>query len=291
MKPTTLIKNQVNRVLARMGYELHPIGRSRQRKNFIPDIFGHKMYIDLNDLGITIDSIAGQPIENYPYGELGFWTKNLKPGHKVLDIGANIGIFTLIMARLVKDSGQVISFEPGPMSFSLLQRNVLINNYKNVTLVNSAVADREGDSTLLICRTGETDNRLQETSGNIDSTDERDAIPIHLVSIDSYLNNRFPIDFIKLDVQGSEFLAIKGMEKTIKNSPNIQIVMEYAPHALTNTGTSPKEFLKYLRSLGFDIYDVHESAPVQLMTDAEILNSYGGSKQPGQTNLLLKKSK
>ena len=68
-------------------------------------------------------------------------TKEIQPGDTVLDLGANIGYFTLLFAKLVGNNGIVFAFEPEPQNIALLTKNIKINNYKNVTLVPKAVSN------------------------------------------------------------------------------------------------------------------------------------------------------
>ena len=105
------------------------------RSNFA-EIQGHKMFLDSKDsLGLSINKI-------YEPFETDFVQKEIKRGDVVLDIGANIGYYTLILAKCVGKEGKVFAFEPEPNNFSLLKKNIQINGYKNVVLVQKAVSNK-----------------------------------------------------------------------------------------------------------------------------------------------------
>ncbi len=94
------------------------------------------------DDGLDIAGVQGVPIETFSrFGEFAL-VKRLHPGQVVLDLGANIGYFTLLFARQVGDSGHVYAFEPGPLSFLLLKKNIAANAYRNITPINKAVSDK-----------------------------------------------------------------------------------------------------------------------------------------------------
>jgi len=115
----------------------------------------------------------------------------------VVDIGANIGYYTLIFARLVGEQGRVFAFEPDPANFSLLAKNVAVNNYHNVELIQKAVSDQTGNARLYLSPKSTVDHRIYS------SNDNRKFIDVEAVRLDDYfLDNNGKIDFIKMDIQG-----------------------------------------------------------------------------------------
>jgi len=111
--------------------------RSRLTPNFA-EVLGHKMYLDVKDaLRLSINGV-------YEPFETELVRKEVKKGDVVLDIGANIGYYTLIFAKLVGQEGEVLAFEPDPNNFALLKKNIEINGYRNVSLLQKAVSNRSG---------------------------------------------------------------------------------------------------------------------------------------------------
>lgn len=254
---------------------------------FYDDIFGHKMYANVTDVAIHLEVLQGVPISQHPYGEIGYCSRMLKRGQTVVDLGANIGFFTLLFARQVGPEGKVYAFEPGPISYALLTANVRINGYHNVVLVNKAVSSRTEMQTLYLCPTGESDNRVSDRELSFES-EHRTTVPIEAVRLDDFFAELDdPVDYLKIDIQGGEYLAFLGMEQIIKRNPQMRIVMEFSPRGLQSIG--PKEFIDYITRMGFVIYDLLESAP-PFRADYEYL--YGNYISSGKmTNLVLSRDR
>src|SRR5262245_31453918 len=191
---------------------LENINALNGNQTLLPHVWGHKMYVDPSDAGLPLWRLGGRS----PAGtEDDIFVQNIKPGQRVLDVGANVGLYTLLFAKLVGPTGSVIAFEPGPVSCGLLRRNVAINGYNIVTVENAAVSDRSGEVDLFVCRTGESDNRI---AGTLVDHDARDRMRVRCVTLDECVTE--PVDFIKIDVQGAEFLVLRGAEKTLRSNPN-----------------------------------------------------------------------
>lgn len=214
-------------------------------------------------------------------------TSYVKPGQVALDIGANVGLYTLLLSRQVGPSGRVFAFEPGPKSYSLLIRNISVNGYAQATAANVAVSDSNGTIDLFVCRTGESDNRV---AGTLMSTEERDRMSIQSITIDDYLAGQGvqAVDFVKMDIQGAEPLALRGMEQTLRRSPNVRMIMEYSPGAMHFTDVTAGEVLARFEAMGFAIFIVPEAEDEQPTTTQWLLDNIGGSEQPPQANLLLR---
>ena len=131
------------------------------RKNFQPDILdfhGHKIMTDkVDSLGLSVNP-------DYEKTEIEFTKKIIKKGYKVLDIGANIGTHTIILAELVGEEGEVIAIEPDPYNFELLLKNVELNKYEDrVKLIQAAGSNKEETISLYINEENRGDHRLYDT--------------------------------------------------------------------------------------------------------------------------------
>jgi FkbM family methyltransferase len=247
-------------------------------------IFGNRMYLNPDDLGFRgVYTLAGRRAEDLG-GEYGYITRNLHAGQTAIDIGANIGLMTLLMANRVGPTGSVHAFEPGPVSFGLLQANVGFNRLSQVRVHNAAVAETTGPISLNVCVSGESDNRLSGLrSGDAEPGPEFYTIESRAIRLDDLITG--PVDYIKMDVQGAEYLALLGMRETIARSPNLHMTVEFTPHA---TLIPPSEYLKFIRSMGFDIYDLPEGGVESRVPDSWLLENIGISDRQ-QTNLVLRK--
>lgn len=138
------------------------------------------------------------------------FAEHVPRGGVVWDIGANIGFYTLIAARLVGD-GQVLAFEPLPGNLDAIRRNVALNSLSNVKLVDVALSDKEGMAQLEI-HSRQTWAKL-DTSADTGFSQTRDAtghIEVALATIDSQLASQPVPDFVKMDIEGAEVAALRG---------------------------------------------------------------------------------
>ncbi|MHA1492207.1 MAG: FkbM family methyltransferase [Promethearchaeota archaeon] len=185
--------------------------------------------------------------------ETDYIKKNVKNGDFVLDIGANIGYFTLILAKLIGKEGKVFAFEPEPNNFSLLSKNVSINGYKNVILINKAVSNKNGKVKLFLNEENIGDHRI------FDSNDGRQSIEVETIRLDDYFKNyNEKIKFIKMDIQGAEMDAIQGMVNLIQKSKELKILSEFYPLGLELFGIEPREYLNLLIKLKFNLFSLDE---------------------------------
>ncbi len=208
---------------------------------------GHKMWLDDKD---TLE-LATQEI--YEPVETGIFMKQIRAGSVVLDIGANIGYYTLIAARQVGPQGRVYAFEPDPANFQLLKKNVEQNSYRNVVLVNKAVSSKTRTLRLFRSQTNRGDHRVY------DSKDGRESVPIEAVALDDFFKKMDKkVQFIKMDIQGSEALALEGMRGLIRKNRSLKLVAEFEPRCLKACGSDPGKFLKNLGQLGFSVKEISE---------------------------------
>ena len=121
---------------------------------------GFKMYLDKNDgSGFSL----GTGYEKY---ETKVMKDHIKKGDIVVDCGGHIGYYSLLFSRLVGKRGKVYTFEADPTNFSLLKKNLEVNNIKNVTAINHAVSDKKGNITMFLDRENSGHNRLFSEKGN-----------------------------------------------------------------------------------------------------------------------------
>jgi FkbM family methyltransferase len=177
------------------------------------------------------------------------------PGFTVVDLGANVGLYTAIAARAVGKTGQVISVEPHAESFSYLQKTIVSNNLSQVRAFNVACGNRSDKVALYLCEENKADSRLYDTTGTRAKTE------VDMVTLDDLLDrlNVSTVNVIKMDIQGSEALALQGMRRTIQNAPKIKLLCEYWPWGIRATGVAPESFLEELAALGFVFYTIDET--------------------------------
>ena len=175
----------------------------------VVDVHGHFLEVDQHDfLGLTIN-------RSYEPEVTAFLKENVAAGQTAIDLGANIGYFTLLLAQLVGEDGQVVAFEPDPQNCRLLEKNVRANGYTNVTVRREAVADYSGRAPLFLSDVNPGDHGLTDADGR------RDTVDIDVVTLDSALAHlRGRIHWIKMDIQGAELAALRGMRSLLESCPS-----------------------------------------------------------------------
>lgn len=170
----------------------------------------------------------------------------VKPGMSVLDVGANIGFYTILLSRCVGRNGTVYAFEPEEENFNHLKR--LTKKLSNVKLVKAACGERSGMSALYKSENLNVDHHLYEND------ELREKVGVRMVSVDEYLRSeRSDVGFVKIDVQGYDCFVVKGMKETLSRSKNPMVIGELWPYGLRQAGSSADEYVSELSRLGFMI--------------------------------------
>ncbi len=213
------------------------------------DAQGSKMYVDSRDIGVTPFLLEWGFYEKY---ETALFKRLVKKGMVVLDIGANVGYYTLLAAHLVGDEGKVFAFEPDPYNFDLLCKNIEVNGYRNVIPVRKAVSSKSGKRKFFLDKNNLGGHSLSKANVGTSA-----SITIEATSLDDYFKNTdYKVDVIKMDVQGLEMEVLEGMTNTINRNDNLKIITEFWPMGLRNSGSSPKDFLNKLVEYGFALYQI-----------------------------------
>jgi FkbM family methyltransferase len=169
----------------------------------------------------------------------------IKPGSYILDIGANIGFYSKILSKIVGDQGQVFCFEPDKINFNYLKKNTA--SLKNVTLFNNAVSDKKDVIKVYTSKLLNVDHRTYPVN-DYESIEE-----INAVSIDDLIRDKIigKVDCIKIDIQGYELFAFKGMLNLLNSNRDLKIITEYWPHGFIKAGYSAIEFHDFFINLNY----------------------------------------
>lgn len=238
------------------------------------DVYGSMLELDPGD-SLYLGSHLYEPYESHLLMGL------LRAGDVAVDVGAMIGYYTVIFARLVGGSGRVHAFEPDPDNHALLSKNVEMNSYRHVTCHRAAVGAETAKGRLWQAPANRGDNHVFPTEG-------RDSVEVDIVALDDVIDG--PVDLVKIDVQGYEAQVLRGMERLIAASPQLAMLIEFCPALLIDAGTRPRDLVAQLRDLRFAIYEVDGDARAISGVDAEDLLArvrpeFGDSAE-GYTNLL-----
>ena len=188
--------------------------------------------------------------------EISLLKEHIQKGAVVLDIGANIGFYAQILADIVGDNGMVHCFEPDRTNFGYLQKYVGRN--ARVQLYQSAVGATTTTLKIYLSDTLNVDHRTYEPE-HYERVEE-----IQCIAIDGIFKGQ-KVDFIKMDIQGFEYEALKGMQHTLENNPHLKIISEFWPYGLYKAGSSALEYFDKLTSLGFKCALIENNVTKQLM--------------------------
>ncbi|RAI45030.1 FkbM family methyltransferase [Rhodoplanes roseus] len=215
-------------------------------------VYGHKMYVD------TKSQVGACYLMD------GYWeewvTRRLKdyvrPGMHAVDVGANMGFFTLMLCDLVGADGHVTAFEPWPPYHELLRRNLELNGFQGrSTLVNKAVSDAAGSTDFFFENaygTGSLSVGIRDFAAAHGVAFGSAASTVETVTIDDVLTDGArPVDFIKIDVDGAEPLVFKGMRTLLAQRRPLTVFCEFTPLILRSGGLDPAAMLDELRGMGF----------------------------------------
>lgn len=242
-----------------------------------------KMFLNPDDPGVSMriaKERAWEPKETY------WFMTVLREGDTVVDIGANVGYYTLLGARIVGETGRIYAFEPDPVAFGILEKNVRINGLTNVVLEQKAVSNEPGAIRLYLAAVNKGDHKIYETD------ESRASIEIEAVALDDYFaGSKTAINFVKIDTQGAEGAIIEGMERIIRENDDILMVVEFWPFGLNGFGYDSDKFLAKLDAFGFDFFNLGVwGKPSRLMaTDIPRLSSFHTVENKSFTNLFLAK--
>ena len=206
-------------------------------KQFMSEINGFRFWFNTADREMGVLMGAG----GYEPETVRFMKQVIKPGMRCLDIGAQTGFFTCLMASLVGVTGEVIAFEPYSSSYEVLLKNVAENNWESrVGLHNTAVSHSNSEITAGI------------VAGMV-VADENGAVAIKCVRLDDLELDR--IDFVKIDIEGHEPSAIRGMQRLLTEDSPI-ILTEINEYWLRRAGSSAGAYIALLRDLGYDLFEL-----------------------------------
>jgi len=188
--------------------------------------------------------------------------RTLKPGMTFVDVGANIGYFSVLASKLVGSEGRVFAVEPDPRTVSLLRANLSRHDCSNTTVLPIAAHSTTGQVPFVVNPEG--------AAGSGIDPDATDAVLVPASRLDDVIEGA--VDVIKVDVERAEHLVIRGAEQTLSRSAAPVAVVEFWPTLeRLPGGDAPAEVLAYYESLGFELGLLQTDGRVEPATAQRIL--------------------
>jgi FkbM family methyltransferase len=223
------------------------------------------MYVDSQDISLAPHlSLNGywEPSVTYAFA------RSIQPGWNCIDVGANHGYFSLLMAGIVGTTGKVLALEPNTNLVQMLQRTIIVNGLTETIAVSSlAASDTNGESVTLAVPRGQIGGA--SIARRVGAGD--DAIDTETVTIDRLTADWEHVDFIKIDTEGAEEAVWRGMRQTLQRNPNIVIVLEFGATRYPDG----KAFLQEILNEGFILRAIDGSAEHRLLTIEECMTERG----------------
>ncbi|HEY1459959.1 MAG TPA: FkbM family methyltransferase [Casimicrobiaceae bacterium] len=217
---------------------------------------GQKIFVDTRSVDIGTHLLLG-----------GWWEPNyatafcnlLKAGDTVLDVGANHGFYSLIAAPRIAPGGHIYAFEPSRSFYELIKASVSVNGLDQIVSVhNVALSSAEGDVTLAFDRSWSGGGHLEvNASAPLDPSSTIERETVRAVPLDDFVGaNIDHIDVIKMDIEGAEGLALKGMNKLIDRSPTLKMMLEFCPSMMAGFELDAKFVVEFLESKRFLCWEI-----------------------------------
>jgi len=195
--------------------------------------------------------------------EVHFFQKYCRGEMVVVDIGANVGLYTALAMHTLTPSSRIIALEPDPESFTFLNQTIQANQTPGnqghttprVEAFMLAASSEKGILSLFLNPENRGDSRSYAVNEN-----EWECISVNSLTIDSLLESMLilKVNFVKIDVQGYEQKVIIGFQETLRRSDQVILMTEFWPKGLGDAGGSAYEYLDILTGLGFKLFELKE---------------------------------
>jgi len=230
----------------------------------VMEIEGSKMYLNPRAKSCSLKTAFRNYIRSCGREELTtqLFKQAIKDGYTVIDIGANIGYFSLLAAKLVGNRGKVYAFEPEPRNYEAMLKNIGLNGYDNTVAVQKAVSNTAGMVKLYLANTDVGAHTLRELHNHpaFKKKQHGEFIEVESVTLDEFFKDKeHRIDVIKMDCEGSEAAVISGADRLLRENKGLKMFIEFYPAAIREMGYSPEELVsKLLKEYGFSITALDE---------------------------------
>lgn len=216
---------------------------------------------DLNCISTYILLEQGKWFEK----EVEFLCRYAAPGMTALDIGANVGVYTLPLAKLLGPTGQVIAYEPGAINRQHLERSLGMNQCRNVVVSSAALSDRPGSGWLQIEGSGELNHLVTEHT----ESDRVEAVEVSTLDAELDRFNWAQVDIVKIDAEGQETAILNGGRRFFDTYSPL-ILFEIRHRSDVN-----HSLIDAFQTLGFDVYRLlGDGSMLAAMGDAETIDPF-----------------
>lgn len=211
-------------------------------------MYGYRVDLDLSD------HIQRKMFLNFDWEDLNHLRNRLKPGMVAVDIGCNVGAYTLLASSLVGSKGKVYAFEPNPQTHKRLKNTIAANKITNIALFNCGLSDSPGQLTLY------PNTEPNNASATMVADGQTKGITVPVSTLDQVVddNQIQRIDYLKMDVDGFEPNVLKGARQSLSRRIIRFLQTEFSDHWLSRNGSNPQKLYAEIVDHGF--HDVEGTA-------------------------------
>ena len=209
------------------------------------EIQGSLMYLKTDDPGISKELLLTGVHEERTTEMV---KRELKTGMKIIEVGANIGYYSLLEASIIGDRGKVFAIEPVVENYDLLKSNIKLNNSGNIIPYNFAISDKAGKGDFFLTDESNWGSMVDPESDFISPSMTKklqkrhnEKITVETKTLDDFIEDEGidEVNLIRMDIEGYEIQALNGMKKTLESSRNLRLLIEVHNKIFTD----PKESL------------------------------------------------
>lgn len=209
-----------------------------------------KIWVNLADTAISWPVLRNE----FEAAEVSFVKANVKAGQSVIDIGTNIGFFSLLFSRLVGPSGRVIGFEPMPFLYERAAMSVRENGFDHCAIHNVALAREEGTAHLVYAPGSPNwGGAFLSFDGSILPDHAGVVVPIQPLTM--YLTD-FYANFVKIDVEGAEYVVISSAIEYFSAHRPVILSEIHADQLFRVSGVAPRDYIKLLGDAGYKCFEL-----------------------------------
>ncbi len=215
---------------------------------------GIRILVDTRSIDIGIHLLT---LGRWETAYTALFSRLVQPGHKVLDIGANHGVYALLASQIVGPTGRVDAFEPNPRLARLVDLSLRLNGFSPWARLHAVGASERTGTARLVLNDNFSGGAAVALSGSAERASP--GVECRLVALDEmFADPSYRPDVIKMDVEGHEGQALRGMRRMLERSPDVRIMMEFVPEMMARSGAPAAEVAAMFGGLGLHPWMIGE---------------------------------
>ena len=213
------------------------------------NIYNYQLYLRLSDPGLSRDlAIRGTREEQLKF----IIDKEVGPGNVILDVGANIGYYSIMLANIVGSNGKIYALEPEPTNYQTLKKNITLNKLENIIEpYQMGASDTNSPRFLYRSKYSNMHSFILPENDILDIKNPKSQIEIKMTNLSDFISNKEAIDMLRMDIEGYEVEVLLGLQNAIKNNTWTGKILFECHFKKYNEAHSIKNKLEFLFNNGY----------------------------------------